>query len=268
MPRPHRVDTPGAIHHVMIRGVERRTIFLDDADRETFLDRFERLVLELGFGCIAWALLPNHVHLVLATGKSPLATLMSRLSAPHAQRFNRRNGRVGHLFQGRYRAELIDDDDGLRRATAYVLGNPVRHRVVAMAALPDFPWTGYSGLTGARPARAFESPARVAQVLAGEDAEELIRATSLEAGVREAALEPDLVVELDALIAASCARHGVPIGSLRLAGRANAAVRAEICGDAVEVLGTSVSQVARTLGVSRATLHRALSPRRRCDGWV
>ena len=116
------MDAPGAVHHVMIRGVEKRTIFADDSDREDFVARLERLILDLGFTCAAWALIPNHVHLVLRTGQFPLATLMSRLNTHHAQRFNRRNDRVGHLFQGRYRAELIEDECGLARATAYVLG--------------------------------------------------------------------------------------------------------------------------------------------------
>jgi REP element-mobilizing transposase RayT len=103
------------VHHVIVRGVEKRTIFLDDSDCEDFLRRLDRLVGELGFECYAWSLIPNHAHLVLRRGRKPLALLMARLETGYARRFNRRYARVGHLFQDRYRSRLVEDESALAR---------------------------------------------------------------------------------------------------------------------------------------------------------
>ena len=98
MPRQSRIDAPGALHHVIVRGIERRKIFLNDQDRYDFLDRLGAVIEHTGTICYAWALMPNHFHLLLRTGNAPLATVMRRLLTGHAVSFNRRHG---HLFQNR-----------------------------------------------------------------------------------------------------------------------------------------------------------------------
>jgi REP element-mobilizing transposase RayT len=151
MPRPPRFDAPGAFHHVTARGVERREIFLDDDDRAAYVDRFERLACDLGFRCDALTLLGNHVHAVIQTRETPLATLMHRLNFFHAQRFNRANTRVGHLFESRYKARRVDDEADLVRVVAYAIGNPLRHQVVeSLDALYEDPWNLLSVLSGRR----------------------------------------------------------------------------------------------------------------------
>ena len=89
MPRTARLDLPGLLQHVMVRGIERRDIFLDDADREAFCARFSSLLEQTGTQCFAWALIPNHFHLLLRTTDGPLATFMRRLFTGHAVTFTR-----------------------------------------------------------------------------------------------------------------------------------------------------------------------------------
>ena len=79
MPRKARIDAPGALHHIIVRGIERRRIFSDDQDRDNFVERLGDIVTETHTVCFAWALIPNHAHILLRTGQTPLATVMRRL---------------------------------------------------------------------------------------------------------------------------------------------------------------------------------------------
>lgn len=106
MPRQSRIDMAGALQHVIIRGIERKAIFGDEADRENSVDRLERLLLDTETRCYAWALLTNHSHLLLRTGAVPAAALMRRLMTGHAIYFNHRYQCHGHLFPSRYQSIL------------------------------------------------------------------------------------------------------------------------------------------------------------------
>ena len=89
MPRKARIDTPGALHYIIVRGIERRSIFYDDLDRENFIERFGIVLTESDTPCFAWALIPNHFHLLLKTGTTPMATVIRRLLTGYAVSFNR-----------------------------------------------------------------------------------------------------------------------------------------------------------------------------------
>ena len=102
MPRLARLDAIGVLQHVIARGIERREIFTDDKDRQSFLDRLGDILGETKTECFAWALIPNHFHLLVRTGLAPLSQVMRRLLTGHAVVFNRRHRRSGHLFQNRY----------------------------------------------------------------------------------------------------------------------------------------------------------------------
>ena len=102
MLRQSRIDTTGALHHVMARGIERRRIFDDEQDSSDFVENLGLILEQTETTCYAWALLPNHFHLLLKTGPVPIATVMRRLLTGHAVRYNRRHQRHGHLFQNRY----------------------------------------------------------------------------------------------------------------------------------------------------------------------
>lgn len=149
MARGTRLDTPGAVHHVTARGIERRRIFRDDADRRFYLEKLTRNFGKAEMRCFAWALMPNHVHLLVRTGPQPLSTVMQRLGTGYARYFNRRHRRVGHLFQGRYKSALMEEDEHLLAVLRYVHRNPLRAGIVdTLGALEEFPWTGHSVLMG------------------------------------------------------------------------------------------------------------------------
>ena len=151
MPRMPRRDAPGVVHHVMLRGVAQSDIFRDDVDRASLLGRLALVSQECGLAVLAFAFMSNHVHLVTRTGPTPLARAMSRVNTGHALYFNRRHGRVGHLFQNRYKAVPIEDDAQLRVVIRYVHANPLEAGIVRdLAELEAFPWTGHALLVSAR----------------------------------------------------------------------------------------------------------------------
>jgi REP element-mobilizing transposase RayT len=158
MPRGARLDVPGLAYHVMVRGIERRPLFVDDEDRRDMLARLERIVPEEGWLCFAWVLMPNHVHLVVQSDQGRLSRLMARLNTGFARAFNRRHLRVGYLFQNRFKSRLVGDDGDLAGLVAYVHRNPLRSKLVrSPAELEAYPWCGLGGLLGSRPAWTFES---------------------------------------------------------------------------------------------------------------
>jgi len=154
MPRQPRLDAPGTLHHVMVRGIERTTIFRDDRDRTDFVGRLTALVEAGAWTVYAWALLPNHAHLLVRTGARPLARTMRSFLTGYAGAFNRRHKRVGHLFQNRYKSIVVEEESYLLELVRSLHLNPLRAKVVAdLRALDRFPWTGHSALVGqvARP---------------------------------------------------------------------------------------------------------------------
>jgi REP element-mobilizing transposase RayT len=149
MPRQARIDAPGAVHHIICRGVERRAIFKDDSDRDDFVTRLTSLCKETSTECLAWALIPNHFHLLLRTGQVPIATIMRRLLTGYAVKFNRRHGRTGHLFQNRYKSILCQEELYLLELVRYIHLNPLRARQVAsIEELKNYPYSGHRCLMG------------------------------------------------------------------------------------------------------------------------
>jgi REP element-mobilizing transposase RayT len=149
MPRLGRLDAPGVLHHIMIRGIERRNIFKDDTDREDFLARVARLLPETQATCYAWALLPNHAHLLLRTGVAPLPSLMRRLLTGYAVRFNHRHKRHGLLFQNRYKSVVCQEDLYFTELVRYLHLNPLRAGILAsLTELNRYPYCGHSALLG------------------------------------------------------------------------------------------------------------------------
>lgn len=149
MPRRSRIDAPGALHHIIGRGIERTKIFEDDTDQNNFLERLGTILRETRTPCFAWVLIPNHFHLLLKTGQVPLATLMRRLLTGYAVSFNRRHRRHGHLFQNRYKSILCQEDTYLLELVRYIHLNPVRAGIVKdMEALRRYPYSGHGAILG------------------------------------------------------------------------------------------------------------------------
>ena len=149
MPRKARIDAAGAIQHIIIRGIERKKIFRTDADRHSFLERFSTIISETQTACFAWALIPNHVHLLVRTGLAPIATVMRRLLTGYAVSFNRKYRRHGQLFQNRYKSILCQEDMYFKELVRYIHLNPLRAKLVSdMKALDKYPWCGHSATMG------------------------------------------------------------------------------------------------------------------------
>ncbi len=126
MARPLRIEFPGAVYHLTSRGNEKRPIFLGDEDRKSFLNLLADVNARYHWVCHAYCLMDNHYHLLIETPEGNLSIGMRQLNGVYTQAFNRRHGRVGHLFQGRFKAILIEKDSHLLEACRYVVLNPVR----------------------------------------------------------------------------------------------------------------------------------------------
>jgi REP element-mobilizing transposase RayT len=149
MPRKSRIDAPGALHHVIARGIERRDIFKDNRDRDNFLKRLGKIVTESSTVLHAWSLMPNHFHLLLKTAKVPIATIMRRLLTGYAVYFNRRHKRSGHLFQNRYKSILCEEDAYFKELIRYIHLNPLRANIVQdIKQLEIYPYSGHSAILG------------------------------------------------------------------------------------------------------------------------
>lgn len=144
MPRGPRIDFPGALHHVYARGIEKRDIFLDDSDRDAFLGRVGVNLAKWHVRCFAWTLMSNHFHLLIQSDKGCLASFMQCLLTGYSRYFNERHGRVGHLFQNRYKSPVVSDDGYCREVVRYIHLNPLRSGIVpSVDALEEYPWTGH-----------------------------------------------------------------------------------------------------------------------------
>jgi len=131
MSRRPRVFAPGLLYHVIVRGNQRRKTFRCDDDYKAYLDRLEKYRAKHHVRIYAYCLMPNHVHLLVETGSIPLAKFMQGLQQSYTQHFNRSYRKVGHLFQGRYKAIICDRDKYLLALVRYIHLNPVRAKLAA-----------------------------------------------------------------------------------------------------------------------------------------
>lgn len=146
MARPLRIELAGGLYHVTSRGDRREDIFLGDADRLAWLELFDQTCHRFNWVCHAWCLMGNHYHIVVETVEGNLAQGMRHLNGVYTQTFNRTHHRVGHVFQGRYKAIIVEKDGYLLELARYVVLNPLRARMVKDVA--DWPWSSYAAMTG------------------------------------------------------------------------------------------------------------------------
>lgn len=159
MARPLRVEFPEALYHVTARGDRQEPVFEDDADRALFLELLGKEVRQQRWWLYAYCLMGNHYHLLLETPEANLVRGMRRLNGVYTQAFNRRHGRVGHVFQGRYKSILVDKDSYLLELCRYVVLNPVRARMVRVPG--RYRWSSYAATAGDRSAPDWLAAARV-----------------------------------------------------------------------------------------------------------
>jgi len=149
MPRQARLDAPGALHHVIGRGIEGIKLFRNKTDRDDFLARLQDLCKREALKIYAWALLDNHFHLLARTGKAPLSVNMRKLLTGYVVNFNRRHRRYGHLFQNRYKSIICEDDPYLLELTRYIHLNPLRAGMVkSLEELNTYRRCGHSVVMG------------------------------------------------------------------------------------------------------------------------
>ena len=149
MPRTARIDIPDLLQHVIVRGIERRDIFLDDDDKALFVERLSKLLIATGTDCLAWALMSNHFHLLLRPKLTKLSVFMRRLLTGYAVVFNLHHGRSGHLFQNRYKSIVCEEDSYLLELVRYIHLNPLRVGLVqSLDALDSYQWAGHAVIMG------------------------------------------------------------------------------------------------------------------------
>lgn len=146
MTRPLRIEFAGALYHVTSRGNGQADIYLDDEDRNIYLDVLREACERFNWVVHAYCLMSNHYHLLIETPDSNLSKGMRQLNGVYTQRFNRKHNRVGHVFQGRYKAILVQKDSYLLELARYIVLNPVRAQIVRSA--KDWPWSSYRATAG------------------------------------------------------------------------------------------------------------------------
>src|SRR5262249_61874578 len=149
MARPLRIEFGGALYHVTSRGDRREDIYFNDSDREAWLEMLGQVSSRFNWVCHAYCQMTNHYHMVVETPEGNLAQGMRQLNGAYTQYVNRRHNRVGHVFQGRYKAILVERDSQLLELARYVVLNPVRARMVSDA--ERWKWSSYGAMTGIAP---------------------------------------------------------------------------------------------------------------------
>ncbi len=149
MSRPLRLEFSDALYHITSRGDRREDIYEDDADRELFLEVLSSVITQSNWVCYAYCLMSNHYHLLIQTPDSNLSKGMRQLNGIYTQAYNRQHGKTGHLFQGRYKAILVDEDSYLLELSRYIVLNPVKAGMVKQAG--DWRWSSYQPMIGQSP---------------------------------------------------------------------------------------------------------------------
>lgn len=166
MSRPHRLWVPEGVYHLTLRGNDRQPIFLDPADYQQYLNELHQARLRYPFRLLAYALMPNHAHLVVeALPENSVSDAMRQAGGSYSRYFNHRYHRVGHVYQGRFYSNLVDRDEYLLEVTRYVHLNPFRARLVRRPV--DYPWSSYHvylGLEG--DSRGLVEPERILSLFA------------------------------------------------------------------------------------------------------
>jgi len=225
MARPLRIEIEDGLYHVTVRGWERRSIVHRDRDRQDWIRLLDRVATRCGWRLFAWVLMTNHFHLFLRTPEPNLSSGMHDLNAGYASLFNRRHRRVGSLYQGRFRAILVENESHSWELSRYVHLNPVRAKMVEHP--KDYLWSSYPAYATARAAQA--APAWLDwQTVLGEHAKDMRKARLayrrfLEAGLRRPPQSPltsavggvflgtsDWIDQLRASLAKEPVDHNVP----------------------------------------------------------
>ena len=146
MSRPLRLEFPDALYHITSRGDRREDIYEDDGDRVEYLNTLASVISQFNWVCYAYCLMSNHYHLLIQTPDGNLSKGMRQLNGVYTQYYNRRHRKIGHLYQGRYKAILVDQDSYLLELSRYIVLNPVKAGMVKQVG--RWPWSSYQAMIG------------------------------------------------------------------------------------------------------------------------
>jgi len=204
MARAWRIEFEGALYHVLSRGNERRDIFFGDDDRQRFLDTLGDMTQRFEIDVFVYALMGNHYHLQLRTRRANLSRAMQWLGVTYANRFNARHSRSGHLFQGRFKNMLVQNDAYLLQLSYYIHRNPLRAKMVER--LADYRWSSYRAYAYAQQVPEWLNTEPIlSQLVNAEDRHKAYRENTQKYAKEEGRLWEDL-------------RHGFILGSERFVG--------------------------------------------------
>jgi len=151
MSRKMRLDWEDALHHIMVRGIDGKGIFLEESEKFDLIARFEELVPEMDVNIYAWAIMPNHFHLLVRTGSEPIHRFMHRLLTGFAVSYNLRNERKGYVFQGRFKSILVQEEMYFLNLMKYIHLNPLKAGLVSeLHNLQEYRWCGHGSILGVR----------------------------------------------------------------------------------------------------------------------
>ena len=173
MSRPLRIEYPEAFYHITVRGNERKDIYRDDRDREQFLSYLESAVVRYGAAIHVYCLMGNHYHLLMSTPAGNLAQILRHINGAYTNYYNSRHRRSGHLFQGRYRAILVEADEYAGQLSRYIHLNPVRAGIVSDPR--DYSWSSYSAYTGEKRSPAWLTTKWLLKYFGGRSAQKVYR---------------------------------------------------------------------------------------------
>lgn len=170
MARPWRIEYEGAFYHLLSRGNEKRDIFIDDDDRGMFLDTLGEMADRFAIDIFAYVLMNNHYHLLIRTQRANLTKAMHWFGVTYTTRFNYRHNRIGHLFQGRYKSILVQNDAYMMQLSCYIHRNPLRSGIAKR--LAEYPWSSYRAYAYGRLVPAWLSTKLILEQFAGEGKEQ------------------------------------------------------------------------------------------------
>lgn len=273
MTRPLRIEFAGAFYHVTSRGDRKAAIFRDDRDRATWISTLELVCNRYNFAVHGFCQMTNHYHLIVETVEGNLAQGMRQLNGLYSQYFNRRHNVVGHLFQGRYKAILVQRESYLLELTRYVVLNPLRGGIVK--SLDSWPWSSHPYVAGAAPVPAWLNASSILEQFGSERnaAMQAYRSFIL-AGIGKASPLKEIQHQLilgDKAFTAKSQRGALPAALLAVAKTQRRAVslsledyrtqypnRNEAMAHAYRSTAYTMEQIAAHFGVSSKTVSRAI----------
>lgn len=249
MPRTAREKSKTGIYHIMLRGIDRRYIFLDDSDREKFLYYLFRAKEISEFELYAYCLMGNHVHLLMREN-GELGDNVKRIAVGYVQWFNNRHGRTGHLFQNRYRSEAIESERYLVAAARYIHQNPVKAKMVKKAG--DYEWSSYKDYIDFYKGKSTSiDPGLIAAYFSTQESfEEFMNKPNddkfLDYEVKQKYTDKDLLSRINGI---------VDINSLA---RLPKNERDKIILEIYNMTGASMRQLSRVMGIGRSIIENAV----------